>query len=54
MDSSTNPVEVIVIPLYLLFNRLGLVNTYLGIMGLSLLSAFGVFIMRQFIVSIRR
>jgi ABC-type glycerol-3-phosphate transport system permease component len=46
------PFEVIVIPLYLLFNRLGLVNTYLGIMGPSLLSAFGVFIMRQFIVSI--
>jgi len=46
------PFEVIVIPLYLLFNRLGLVNTYLGIMGPSLLSAFGVFIMRQSIVSI--
>jgi ABC-type glycerol-3-phosphate transport system permease component len=46
------PFEVIVIPLYLLFNRLGLVNTYLGIMGPSLLSAFGIFIMRQFIVSI--
>jgi multiple sugar transport system permease protein len=46
------PFEVIVIPLYLLFNRLGLVDTYLGIMGPSLLSAFGVFIMRQFIVSI--
>ena len=46
------PFEVIVIPLYLLFNRLGLVDTYLGIAGPSLLSAFGVFIMRQFIVSI--
>ena len=46
------PFEVIVIPLYLLFNRLGLVNTYLGIMGPSLLSAFGVFIMRQSMVSI--
>jgi multiple sugar transport system permease protein len=46
------PFEVILIPLYLLFNRLGLVNTYLGIMGPGLLSAFGVFIMRQSIVSI--
>ena len=46
------PFEVIVIPLYLLFNRLGLVNTYLGLMGPNLLSAFGVFVMRQFIVSI--
>ncbi len=46
------PFEVIVIPLYLLFNRLGLVDTYLGIAGPNLLSAFGVFIMRQFIVSI--
>ena len=46
------PFEVIVIPLYLLFNRLGLVNTYLGIMGPSLLSAFGIFVMRQSIVAI--
>ncbi|MEA3336142.1 MAG: carbohydrate ABC transporter permease [Chloroflexota bacterium] len=46
------PFEIIVIPLYLLFNRLGLVNTYLGIMGPAMLSAFGIFIMRQFIVSI--
>ena len=46
------PFEVILIPLYLLFNSLGLVNTYLGIAGPSLLSAIGVFIMRQFIVSI--
>ncbi len=46
------PFEVIIIPLYLFFNRIGLVDTYLGIMGPSLLSAFGVFIMRQFIVSI--
>jgi len=46
------PFEVILIPLYLLFNKLGLVNTYVGIAGPSLLSAIGVFIMRQFIVSI--
>jgi multiple sugar transport system permease protein len=46
------PFEVILIPLYLLFNKLGLVNTYIGIAGPSLLSAIGVFIMRQFIVSI--
>ena len=46
------PFEVIVIPLYLLFNRLGLVDTYLGIMGPGMISAFGIFIMRQFIVSI--
>ncbi len=46
------PFEIILIPLYLLFNRLGLVNTYIGIAGPSLLSAIGVFIMRQFIVSI--
>jgi multiple sugar transport system permease protein len=46
------PFEVILIPLYLLFSKLGLVNTYLGIAGPSLLSAIGVFIMRQFIVGI--
>lgn len=46
------PFEVIIIPLYLLFSRIGLVDTYLGVMGPSLLSAFGVFLMQQFIITI--
>ena len=43
------PFQAIMIPLYLLFSSLGLVNTYLGILGPNLTSAFGVFLMRQFI-----
>ncbi len=46
------PFEVVVLPLYLIFNRFGLTDTYLGLAGPDLLSAFGVFIMRQFIDSI--
>jgi multiple sugar transport system permease protein len=46
------PFEVVVVPLYLIFNRFGLTDTYLGLAGPNLLSAFGVFIMRQFIESI--
>lgn len=46
------PFEVVVLPLYLIFNRFGLTDTYLGLAGPNLLSAFGVFIMRQFIESI--
>jgi len=46
------PFEVLLIPLYLMFNSLGLINTYIGLMGPGLISAFGVFLMRQFIETI--
>jgi len=46
------PFEVLLIPLYLMFNSLGLVNTYIALMGPGLISAFGVFLMRQFIETI--
>lgn len=46
------PFEVVVVPLYLIFNQFGLTDTYLGLAGPNLLSAFGVFIMRQFIETI--
>lgn len=46
------PFEVTVVPLFLLFNTLGLTNTYLGLVGPQLMSAFGVFLMRQFIQAI--
>jgi ABC-type glycerol-3-phosphate transport system permease component len=46
------PFEVVVVPLYLMFNRAGLTDTYLGIAGPNLLSAFGIFVMRQFMESI--
>ena len=46
------PFEITVIPLYLIFNALNLTNTYLGLMAPDLISAFGVFLMRQFIEGI--
>lgn len=46
------PFEVVVIPLYLMYSRAHLHNTILGVMGPSLISAFGVFIMRQFMQSV--
>lgn len=42
------PFEVVVIPLYLMYSQVHLNNTLLGIMGPDLISAFGVFLMRQF------
>ncbi|MHB8278389.1 MAG: carbohydrate ABC transporter permease [Candidatus Humimicrobiaceae bacterium] len=44
----TMPQEVLLIPQYLLATRLNLINTYPGLMMPGLISAFGVFVMRQF------
>ncbi len=44
----TVPQEVLVIPQYILATKLKLVNTYPGLMMPGLISAFGIFIMRQF------
>ena len=46
------PPEITVVPLYLIFNRAGLTNTYAGIIGSNWMSVIGVFIMRQFMESI--
>ncbi len=43
------PEYVIIIPLYLLVMRLGLLNTYAGLALPFLVDAFGVFLIRQFI-----
>lgn len=48
------PFEVTMLPLYLLFADLDLTNSYMGIMAPDLVSAFGVFIMRQFMEGIPR
>jgi ABC-type glycerol-3-phosphate transport system permease component len=42
------PFEVSAIPLYLIFTKLGLVNTYLGVMAPELVSILGIFLIRQF------
>ena len=41
------PFQSVVVPLYLWINRLGLVDTYAGILAPDLVSVFGVFLMRQ-------
>lgn len=43
---------VLMIPTYILFNQLGLVNTYVGIILPLAVSGFGVFLMRQFILTL--
>jgi multiple sugar transport system permease protein len=42
------PVEVTFIPLYILMAELGWVNTYQGLIAPTLMTGFGVFLMRQF------
>jgi len=41
------PFQSVVVPLYLWVNRLGLLDTYAGILAPDLVSVFGVFLMRQ-------
>ena len=46
------PGSVTVIPAFLLIKSLGMVNTYAGLILPGLASAFGIFLMRQFIMTI--
>ena len=41
------PFQIVMIPLYIFAVRLGLLNTYLGVIFPSIASAFGIFLMRQ-------
>jgi multiple sugar transport system permease protein len=43
------PAQVTVIPLFLMMSGLGLANTYIALIAPTLATAFGVFLMRQFI-----
>lgn len=46
------PAQVAMIPLFLLLKNMGLVNTYLGVLLPSMASAFGIFLVRQYALSI--
>jgi multiple sugar transport system permease protein len=46
------PVQVSMLPLFLLMKQLGLVNTYWGVIIPSLASIFGIFLVRQYALSI--
>ncbi len=41
------PFQIVMIPLYILTVRLGLTNSYIGVIFPSIASAFGIFLMRQ-------
>jgi multiple sugar transport system permease protein len=45
------PFEVIMIPLYLIITKLGLQNSYAGLITPFLVSAFGIFLMRQYYIT---
>ena len=46
------PTEMLVIPWYIMSSRLGWLDSYWGIMFPGMMSAFGVFLMRQFMESV--
>jgi multiple sugar transport system permease protein len=46
------PTEMLIIPWYLLSTMLGWVDTYIGILFPGLISAFGIFLMKQFMESV--
>lgn len=46
------PWFIILIPTYIIVKNLGLMNSYLGVIVPGMVSAFGIFLMRQFILSI--
>lgn len=46
------PGQVTMMPLFLMLNRLGLVNTYWGVIIPGMASIFGIFLFRQYVTSI--
>ena len=46
------PVQATVIPQYILINKMGLINTYVGLFLPGIFNAFGTFLMRQYFMSI--
>jgi len=46
------PVQVAMLPLFLLLKQLGLINTYWGVIVPGMASIFGIFLIRQYALSI--
>ena len=42
------PVQVVMLPLFLIFKQLGLINTYWGVIIPSMASIFAIFLIRQY------
>jgi multiple sugar transport system permease protein len=54
LSTTMVPFITLLIPLYLVMQRLGLLNTYMAVLLPSLVSSFGIFLCRQFIYVIPR
>jgi len=52
ISSMIIPSQVTMLPLFLMLNRLGLVNTYFGVIIPGMASIFGIFLIRQYALSI--
>lgn len=46
------PGQVAMLPLFMMFNKLGLLNNYLGLIIPGMASMFGIFLLKQFMMSI--
>lgn len=52
ISSLVIPAQVTMLPLFLMLNTMGLINTYLGVIIPGMASIFGIFLIRQFALSI--
>jgi multiple sugar transport system permease protein len=52
VSSMVIPAQVTMLPLFLMLNKLGLINTYMGVIIPGMAGIFGIFLIRQFAVSI--
>jgi multiple sugar transport system permease protein len=52
LASMVIPAQITMLPLFLMLNKLGLVNTYWGILIPGLASIFGIFLIRQYALSL--
>ncbi|MDZ7288554.1 MAG: carbohydrate ABC transporter permease [candidate division KSB1 bacterium] len=46
------PAQVTTLPLFLMLNKVGLINTYLGVIVTGMATIYGIFLIRQFALSI--
>jgi multiple sugar transport system permease protein len=46
------PAQVTMLPLFLMLNKIGVINTYIGVIIPGMASIFGIFLIRQFALSI--
>lgn len=52
ISSMVIPAQVTMLPLFLMLNKMGFINTYMGVIIPGMASIFGIFLIRQFAMSI--